>query len=319
MNRRDDVCNIFIDFFGEDNVDFQSPYIIVHFPKVTVTNENNRSVDITHLWARVNINRNGTIEGYFQLIRSEYTLDQFTSGYSHSHIPSVREDNFCEWENPCLGSGPIRTTVSSLAVEYSEELWTLFCVELSKYVGTESVSGVPYMYLERIGVKNTSRVQTPIIRSSYMLSDLSKEIISKFMPYIIKKRPFKFNYIEGYNIAMSSTSIIITLSNLFIEWHNSLPKEQRYTKDILLSNNIMHKGICKGSQIFIYTTFNSSTSYDNIIGTRILTFKGKDICLNIIGEENPNSNDSLFLSINIVIEIIDRILQIVNYKYGKEN
>ena len=58
---RQRVYDIFKDFFGEENVDLQDNYIIIHFPKVTVTNEHDRSIDITHLWVRVPVDTNGTI------------------------------------------------------------------------------------------------------------------------------------------------------------------------------------------------------------------------------------------------------------------
>ena len=75
------VYDIFNDFFGEERVDLQDTNIIVHFPKVTVTNEYNRSVDITHLWVKVPLNSNGTIANIFCMVRSEYTYQQFVSGY----------------------------------------------------------------------------------------------------------------------------------------------------------------------------------------------------------------------------------------------
>ena len=44
-------------------------FIHVHFPHVRVTNEHNRFVDINHLWAKVKVIYNGTLDGGFTLNR----------------------------------------------------------------------------------------------------------------------------------------------------------------------------------------------------------------------------------------------------------
>ena len=105
------VLNIFNEFFGEEYVDMQGfasfdavkshfyntpnpsmsevaafiggGFILVHFPHVTITNENNNSVDINHLWARVNILTEGQMNGKFLLNRSEYTKLHLYNSYMH--------------------------------------------------------------------------------------------------------------------------------------------------------------------------------------------------------------------------------------------
>lgn len=57
-------------------------FILIHFPHVRITNEHDRYVDITHLWVKVEINDNGTINK-FTFNRSEYPVAQFVSGYMH--------------------------------------------------------------------------------------------------------------------------------------------------------------------------------------------------------------------------------------------
>ena len=65
------------------NSRFNDIFILVHFPHVRVTNEHDRFVDINHLWAKVKISYDGTLNGGFLLNRSEYTLLHFNSGYMH--------------------------------------------------------------------------------------------------------------------------------------------------------------------------------------------------------------------------------------------
>ena len=62
---------------------FNNIFILVHFPHVRVTNEHDRFVDINHLWAKVKVMYNGTLNGGFTLNRSEYTLLHIRSDYMH--------------------------------------------------------------------------------------------------------------------------------------------------------------------------------------------------------------------------------------------
>lgn len=62
---------------------FNRIFILVHFPHVRITNEHDRFIDITHLWAKVGFNWEGKGKGYFGLNRSEYPVIQFRSNYMH--------------------------------------------------------------------------------------------------------------------------------------------------------------------------------------------------------------------------------------------
>ena len=70
-----------IDNIGQIN--FSSGFILVHFPHVRVTNEYGRFVDINHLYAKVKVLYNGSMNGYFSLNRAEYTYLHIRSGYMH--------------------------------------------------------------------------------------------------------------------------------------------------------------------------------------------------------------------------------------------
>ena len=88
-----DVYEVFKDYYGEDRVDLQregtSAIILVYFPRVTVTNENNNSVDVTDLYIKTVVQSDGTIFGNFGMTRGSYTLSQVKSGYIHSHARRI--------------------------------------------------------------------------------------------------------------------------------------------------------------------------------------------------------------------------------------
>ena len=58
-------------------------FILVHFPRVRVTNEHYRFVDINHLWVKVGIKASGAGIGYFTMNRSEYELSHMRADYMH--------------------------------------------------------------------------------------------------------------------------------------------------------------------------------------------------------------------------------------------
>lgn len=62
---------------------FNNMFILVHFPHVRITNEHDRYVDINHLWAKIKITSEGTMNGNFTLNRSEYQAIHFISDYMH--------------------------------------------------------------------------------------------------------------------------------------------------------------------------------------------------------------------------------------------
>lgn len=322
------VYSIFIDFFGKENVDLQGQTIIVHFPKVTVTNEHDRSVDITHLWVKVNLSADGTIGGAFQMMRSELTAEQFVSGYSHSHIHNINSENFNRWASPCLGEGPIRATIASLSAQFSEEMWNLFCLELSKYVTVESLTGVPYMYLEKIGIIGSTSEKIkfpfePLLNDRLFFTDEINNCILGFVSYILSKRPFGFNFINGsYGIAIPEKDIFIILSNLFIEYYNSLSIRIKPAKEELFEQRVVNKGKCTNNKLYYIRNNTESIILDNnqLIGRELFRFKNKTITFNITGirrtiDDDPNL--SIFLNCDIVKVIINKILKTINNKYGK--
>lgn len=314
------VLDIFNSFFGEDNVDLQGRTILVHFPSVTVTNENNKSINITHLWAKILLESNGTLIGSFNLMRSEYTEAQFASGYAHSHINSVNTNNFNSWKNPCLGSGPINHTIAALNREFSEDMWNLFCLELSKYVTVESLIGVPYIRLECVG----NRVGKAVALQDYRAAEIDDldewiEVVNRFIPYVIHKKPFKFNYNNSsFGISMSSVDIIVTLSNLFIEWYNNLDPSIQPSKEFLFENAILKEATFCNSKL-CYAQASSIPNFRGIIGTDLFKFKDEYIKLNIIRSNSLDNSNPILLSSEVASIIVDRILRIINYRYGKDS
>jgi hypothetical protein len=296
-----------------------NPYILVHFPRVRVTNENNRFIDITHLYAKITITYGGLMVGKFSLNRSEYTAMQMLSGYMHSHISGIPSSDFSQFQDPCLGSGPIRDTISSLRCSYNEDLWELFCLELSKYVTVESLTGIPYRQLESVGAASTCPTKFYIPSSIYRLY---KSVTELFLPYFIASKKLKFSYKNGfYTIGMSYIDFILCISNEFIAWYNeqiSKGTDNLPTINNLFNNNYIDKYIISNNTIYKPGNYNVS-SLRNYEGKFVCRFKNRDVKIHITDYEDVNANNTtILLSSNIALFMLNSILKVLNYKYGRK-
>lgn len=295
-------------------------YILVHFPQVRVTNENNRYIDIQDLYAKCCISKKGLLDGVFTLNRATYDLKQMISGYMHSHVSSIPTWDFSQFQSSCLGTGPIRNTMLSLNSNFSIEFWKLFCLELDKYVRVESLDGIPYHRLEQVG----SGARIEYSRLSYhsrrpVFSNISISF-SDFIKYVITSKKLKYNYVAGgYNIAMSKTECIITISNLFIEWYNKCYNDKIYTYSYnrLQDRNVLRKYKILSTGIFEEDSSININYYARYIGKKVCTFKGKDILLNITDlSNNDDENTTVLLTHVAVSYVVTTILNVLNYRYG---
>lgn len=306
------------------NAKFNGIFILVHFPHVRVTNEHDRFVDINHLWAKVKVSYNGTLNGGFTLNRSEYTLLHIRSHYMHSHISSIPTEDFTQFQNPCTGSGPINGTISALNRDYDEDMWNMFCLELSKYVTVESVAGIPYNYLEKLGTNDmevgVDRFIT-YLSPSYYGDTLSTDKLRDFVRHFINTKKLKFNYVNGsYSIGMSLPEYIILISNEFISWYNDLFNKGEVTNtfDNLKTRELLRECIIDNGKIYYDRGRNNVNNYAQYIGKKVCVFKGREITVDITDiAEVRNENKSIILNTQTALYILNIILKVLNYRYGR--
>lgn len=342
--------DIFKEYYGENRVDLQgipsidyyttySEYntvnhlrnlqykIYVYFPQVTVTNENNKSINITNLWAEISLLYDGRLVNRFRLNRTEYPLSHILSDYMHSHVCGIPIDDMGDFLVPCTGTGPINRTITSLCTMYDASLWQLFCYELDLYTKTESLQGVPYRRLENVN-NNNIRPQSNDITNIVSLSG----IMLDFYKYLIKTTDFKFSYINnGYYLGMSYLQFRILISDKFIKWFNDSknPYNRAYNGiNDLLSILHLDKCIIKDNRAYVKSrlrpsNFRGHSSKEELItylkNQHLFKFKGKDVTLNIIDDlHEDNNNYVLLLNTSIVDSIINKILLTINSLYGTE-
>lgn len=301
---------------------FNEIFILVHFPHVRVTNEHDRFVDINHLWAKMKVMYNGTLNGGFTLNRSEYTLLHIRSNYLHSHVNSIPTSDFTQFQNPCTGSGPINGTISALNRDYDKDMWNMFCLELSKYVTVESVAGVPYHCLEKLGTRDMEAGIDRFITylsPSYCGADIAPDKFKEFVRYFINSKKLKFNYVNGsYSIGMSLIEFIVLISNEFIKWYNDQFNKEELTAKFtdLKRHGVLRECIIDNGKIYYDMGRNNVNKYTRYIGRKVCVFKGREITVDIT-DISENENKSILLDIQIALYILTTILKVLNYRYGR--
>lgn len=298
--------------------------VIVRFPHVTVTNEHNNSIDITELYAMVSIDCDFCEPIVLRLMRTEYSLEQWVSGYSHSHISGLCRSND-DWKHPCLGSGPLVATrnkvaIPNLTIDERLEYLGLFCYELDKYVRVESIEGIPYIRLESVGLEGSKINLGNNVESWYHYKGTTKLILEDFFKYFISKYNFKFSYINGqYIVGESLPKLLMEMSQHFAIWYN---KEgySKYKKTLAnLTANILVKYKISNGQLYTEGRHINQADIDaiNAENREMLVFKGRPVTLRIYG--NAKSSNELYLLNAVIFDLFyTRILTIINYEYREE-
>lgn len=301
--------------------------IYVWWDKVTVTNENNRSIDIQDLYAKVTVQFDGRIplenEG-FLLNRTTYSKKQFLSDYMHSHIQRIPIDDFSKFMSPCLGHGPIVNTILTLKNKYDETIWMLFCQELSMYVTVESLKGVPWKCLEGVGLKslllNYRDYESDIPNRGNFTIVLGNEEFKSFITYYLQHGHLTFNFHRGeYHSAMSFYQYIIDISNAFINWYNYNIKSTQNTIDLLYKRHLLHRVIIADGHFYCYKSDIDSESLDSYRNKYVLTFKGKKIFTSITESSEDDEQISNILDASVATHILRKILRTINFKYQNEH
>lgn len=311
---------------AEDDYDIQDVYyklrdytyaeILIYFPSIKVTNEEGNSIDIQDVYIKVQISYLGTIKGTFTINRSTYSIDQFRSGYTHSHTPRRDVEDYYYFSSMCLGNGPINNTIVSLSIEYNADLWLLFCMELTKYLQTESLKGGPYFTLSTI---NKSATYIDIVQVKSEAIRLESDFLLGFMRYFLNKNILKYNYIDGrFSIAMSFTEYWLLISNHFIEYYNSY--EDDVTKPALkgVYAMLLYPYIIDNDKVYFEQGANYVSEIYNLHNNKLLFyFKDEEVKLTLTDVPTEIRTTRL-LQIDTAAVLLINILQIINLNYGKD-
>ena len=294
--------------------------IIIKFPRVKITNENDRYVIIQDLYARVSV-RGGLMADNFSLQRTTFTREHWESGYAHSHLP-----NLVGWQNPCLGTGPIANTQHVLKESYNIEMWGLFAYELSKYVTVESLTGVPYKRLESIGNFSGGMVRIPNGTVREWPSSLcTNDIMPRFFKDWVSKNHIKIGYMNNqYVLGESLFKFWIRLSKDFIHWYNVDRANNLYDLDQLQRADIIIRCFIRADNtVFSYQSREHLRDRNPIPTETMFKFKGEDIHVKVedladLDSEFSANNSVYILSWWVVSYLLTKLYECANYGQRKQ-
>ena len=308
------------------NANFVYVYILVYFPKVTVTNEHGESIDIEEVYIRVPINCKNKMESSFEIIRTKYSYDQYMSGYMHSHAYSGISKTSRDWRSMCLGSGPLVTTTHTLKSSYDLDIWRLFCIELDEYLKVESVAGVPYIRMNRVGNNSDlftykiSTVSSDCNDAQYRINRYN-DFFKDFLKLFIYKLCKNVNYFTFRNndicLSMSNEQFAIVISKYFIEYCNN---KQEIDVDILITDwLVLARRDVAGTLNYFRQRNPSSRGEDMLSDTKVLTFKGQDKYVKVDARVDNTQNKEIYLlRPDIVSQVLNYLLKLINYGNTKE-
>ena len=299
--------------------------ITVHFPKVRVTNEYDKFVDIQDLWAWVIVNVDGKLTEAMKLTRSTFPYSHFKAHYAHSHLPHVYKNEIGGWRHPCLGHGPLNDTQSTLARRYDKNIWGLFTFELAQYVTVESISGGPYVRLESIGKGDLAgglgcfRLDNTTCIGNR--GDFLGKMLMRFIKYYASQNKISVKYVDGeYQFGENPVDACIHLSSAFITWYNRRAFGSATPADL---HDILKPYIIADGKIYCKHTNDGCSVQDalDINGRRLFDFKGQPVTLKIIVENELVDNDNTYMLFPgwLLDQIVSYILGIMNFKHSKSN
>lgn len=300
------------------------PSIIIHFPKVTVTNEYDKSVDITHFYVKVVLLPEGKIVGRFTCSRSEYPMSHLISDYMHSHCSHIPINESEPWVNACTGDNdtPINRTISTLLTRYDPLIWRMFCCELDSFTQVESIQGTPYRRLEEIGVSSLREDDNTLKSDS---SYPNEPVVKDFMDYYIDNNNLNFEFADNSVVlGMSCIETRFDISDKFIEWFNR--PDNPYNKKLTVSY-LKNKGIIRSYKVSQSKVFMIGDSYaghsietlEEYNNTELFRFKNEMVKVHIVSNSgNDTDNDYILLTKHWTDHIITAILNIINVNYGTE-
>ena len=306
------VLEILNDFYGEEHVDMQEGLIantiLIYFPKVRISNERNESLIISELYVKLSIYMDGTLSESPTLGRAKYTRAELAKHYMHSHVRYIPTDEDNMFMGPCLGRGPIRDTICTLSNSSDSDIWMLFCVELQKFVETESIEGVPYHYLREVANIRPRELSHTHLNISYTTALK----IEPFIPYLVRHIRLPIVYRDNcFQLGVSFRDYVLMLSNIFIQWSNS---RNAYNRDNIDANMLLYNVMYMNKGLYIEGDENISIE-DNIKGKQLCIFKGRPVLVKIVGSHPTNANVKYvtIVSPDIASYILYKILTMIYY------
>lgn len=284
--------------------------ILIHWDKVTITNEEDRSTDIRDLFCRLRFEDEYLSDMYFS--RTTYTQSEWNVRYKHSHLHTMNRSRPLEWSSMCLGQGPIVGTKNRLmdrSSTFSEELYDVFFWELDKVVHVESLRGVPYIQMRTIGTHTMERADNDF--SPVWPNDAFKNFMQSFFGAV--KIPL--GYENGmYVCGCTFMDFAILVTNYWNKY------ERVFRLAAPDSGIVKYKYILKNSAIYSANGDSIDYTWQEVRAPyNSLTFKGRVYPLTVTPDASENASIQWLVNLSVVKYIQRAYLALVNMKFNRNN
>ena len=312
------------EIFGENNVEFQLEkniendyiedysnedfigHIYIYIPEKTITNEEGFCHKIFSCYIKINVKKDFRVGG-FNFTRSSISNREANKGYLFSHCSAIsvnavrhaQADNlyYDLWRSPCLGTGPIVTSLSRLQVTFSEENWKIFLNDLDSYFEVESITGVPYILMGSL-YNNENSNSSVTLGAQYTDIDNNREVTKTFLQEFCEYLMHEDWYKEfSYNTSFGKIEATVTdLIDCYLKTTKMLEDfiDITMTKDTergtLYKQYLIPYNSIYGTAL-IYQRTSSDSNYSDIHYDMGFTFKGNNVIFTVVPEPEPLNDD----------------------------
>ena len=199
------------------------PYIVLRYPEIILENQHGKSHTIKEIYLYLPL----IVNDNFQLIvtdirsnRFEYTIEEWFSGYRHSHLPRkpvIKTANEMYYANSfCMGNGTdLDNLISNIFLD-SEYTFNSLAFETLLYnidslLEWESEEGVPYIRISTISLSNSENQKTIPKKFSEIIYE---EYIEEEMIRTLELAP---SYFSDVKTTISDSKLSIVIDQEFID------------------------------------------------------------------------------------------------------
>lgn len=286
---------------------------IVYYPEIIITNSNKESHVITDLYVKFSFDYFGKLSNSFKINRGSYSDQEWYSNYKHSHTHGSFPEAICSFSTPCLGGGPINSTIAVLqnaTLETFSELEIVqFLILIDDFLKWESLEGVPYKHIRDIGNSGSHTIVPN--RSPTELMHYERRVLE----HIVKETDFLEHIKEHTFLIPTVKDGTPKYSILFDEWELQKILFSYYQETINLFGDILtNLLIYKDSLNRVYykrKTAGNSRPIERYEGQTLFNFKGRDVKLKIHKTITKEVED-FCINPEILYYLINRLEMLIN-------
>lgn len=317
-------------------IDIMHITVIFRMKNVTITNERGESHLIPSIFGRFRLSLGGVLINSFRICRNEFTFKEAVVNYIHSHVSCGYMNNrepIIDWGDPCLGNGPIKRSrdmfydIPSYNVDEFYPSMSLYLNDMMEFMKVESLTGIPYIYLNKIKQADTSgngynivecyklynHIQGDIeyffnkLKShnyNYNISNDVRSFVTGFIKDFLSNPSIEYKCIDNIiSPAYSKIDFVKLLTTRFKEYYNKCKATNTLPEGFNINNLVKNKVLLPGEYIDggikYYMKSNSGTNSRitnaiNRIGKdTAIEFKGEILKFKIIDYVDNTSNEDI--------------------------